>query len=46
MDNNNTKKQNTFISEEEKHYIGKKYKTLLKKHLVAKYIIAGYKKSL
>ena len=46
MENNNIKKQNAYISEEEKTLIGMKYKTHLKKHLVAKFIIAGCKKFL
>jgi hypothetical protein len=46
MENNNTKKQNVYISEEEKTLIGMRFKTHLKKHLVVKFIIVGCKKFL
>ena len=47
MENNITKKQNAFISEEEKTLNWDEIQKLhSKKHLAAKYIIAGFKKSL
>ena len=38
------KKQNIYVSEEEKTLIGRKFKIHLKRHLEMKYIIVGYKK--
>ena len=45
MENNITKKQSTFISEEEKTLNWEEIQTAFKKTLAAKYIIAGFKKS-
>ena len=46
MENNNIKKQNVYISEEEKTLNWDEIQTHLKKHLVVKFIIVGYKKFL
>ena len=46
MENNNIKKQNAFISEEEKTLNWEDIQNALKKLLEVKYIIVGYKKFL
>ena len=47
MENNNIKKQNAFISEEEKTLNWEEIQSShLKKHLEVKFIIVGYKKFL
>jgi hypothetical protein len=43
MENNNTKKQNAFISEEEKTLNWEEIQNALKKHLEVKFTIAGSK---
>ena len=44
MEKNNIKKQNAYLSEEEKTLNGKKFKIYLKKISEAKFILVGYKK--
>ena len=46
MEKNNFKKQNAFVSEEEKTLIWEEVQYLLKKFSVMKFTIAGYKKYL
>ena len=43
MENNNSKKQNAFISEEENFLNWEETQTAFKKHLEVKFIIVGYK---
>ena len=46
MENNNIKKQNAFISEEEKTLNWNEIQSAFKKTLEVKFIIVGYKKFL